>query len=341
MAAWDLALRGYSITVYEAEGFLGGQIETIPKYHMDGDELDIDLARFRNLDITFVGGKRAGVDFTPESLLQEGYLAVLVAIGASKPRMLGIPGEDLPGVYSALPFLLAVNKGPGGLFGRKGRRIVVVGGGDVALDGSPVGQAARRCRGGGAPLPPRSGERCRRERRNRHGGEVEGVRFLFQRAPVKVLGAGRVEGMVVERTELGPPDGRGRRPVSVVPNSEETIPCDTIILAVGETADVSGLPAELDFTFASMGWPVGKREDWMTDSRGGLRDRGSVGRPRDGSGREGRRCDRRVHCEEEGPSARAATRPLRRPRPSLSPGGVRRPHVASVNLRPTQRTISP
>ena len=267
MAAWDLALRGYSITLFEAQRFLGGQIDTIPKYHLDGDELDVDLARFKNLDITFVGGKRAGVDFTPDSLLKEGYLAVLVAIGANKPRALGIPGEDLPGVYSALPFLLAVNKGPEGLFGRKGRKIVVVGGGDVALDAA---RSARRLSAGGEVTLAyrRSKAEMPAGEEESGGGEVEGVHFLFLRAPVRILGQERVEGLVLERTELGPPDARGRRSVKPVPNSEETIPCDTIIVAVGETADISGMPAELDFSFASMGWPEGKREDWMTDIEG-------------------------------------------------------------------------
>src|SRR5580658_10079451 len=73
MAAWELSLRGYSITLFEMQPFLGGQMETIPKYHLDGPELDFDLARFKNLDCTFVTEKKAGVDCTPESLLAEGY----------------------------------------------------------------------------------------------------------------------------------------------------------------------------------------------------------------------------------------------------------------------------
>ncbi|MFZ1022669.1 MAG: FAD-dependent oxidoreductase, partial [Thermoplasmata archaeon] len=141
MAAWDLAIRGHPVTLFEHEPFLGGQINTIPKYHLDPDDLDTDLARWKNLDITFVVGKRAGIDFTPKSLLAEGYEAVLVSIGASKARELGIPGEELAGVYHALPFLLAMNKRPEGLFGRKGRRIVVIGAGDVALDAA---RSARR-----------------------------------------------------------------------------------------------------------------------------------------------------------------------------------------------------
>ncbi|EQD26147.1 glutamate synthase beta subunit, partial [mine drainage metagenome] len=108
MAAWDLAVRGHPVTLYEHEEFVGGQINTIPRYHLDDESLKIDLARWKNLDITWVAGKRAGVDYTPKSLLAEGYEAVLVAIGASKPRELNVPGEHLAGVYHALPFLLAM-----------------------------------------------------------------------------------------------------------------------------------------------------------------------------------------------------------------------------------------
>lgn len=266
-AAWDLALRGYGVTVFEAEPFLGGQVDTIPKYHLEGGELDADLARFKDLDVTFVTSARAGAERTPESLLAEGYAAVLVAIGASDPRTLGIPGEQLPGVYYALPFLLANNKGPEGLFGRKNRRVVVIGGGDVALDAArsarrltPDGVVTLVYRKTAAEMPAGPEER--------EGGEVEGIDFLYERAPVRLEGSRQVEGLVVQRTQLGPPDARGRPTSVLLPGTEETLPCDTVIVAAGERADLSGLPTELDFTISAHGWPEGKKEDWMTDVPG-------------------------------------------------------------------------
>jgi len=267
MAAWDLAIRGHPVTVFEYEPFLGGQINTIPRYHLDPDDLDVDLSRWRNLDITFVVGKRAGVDYTPKSLLQEGYEAVLVAIGASKARELGVPGEELPGVYHALPFLLAMNKRPEGLFGRTGRTVVVIGAGDVALDAA---RSARRLTGGGeVQLVYRRGpEDMKATEEEKTGGEIEGVRYVFFRAPKQIIGTEHVEGLVVQRTEHGPPDAKGRRSLVTVPGSEETIPCDMVIVAVGEVADVSGFDPDYNFKFASMGWPEGKREDWMTDVEG-------------------------------------------------------------------------
>ena len=267
MAAWDLGVRGYSVTVFETEPFLGGQINTIPRYHLDADDLDTDLARWKNLDITFLGGRKAGVDYTPKSLLAEGYEVVLVSVGASSARELGIPGEHLPGVYHALPFLLAVNMGPGGLFGRHERKIIVIGAGDVALDAA---RSARRLSGGGdVKLVYRRGpEDMKATEEERTGGEIEGVEYVFYRSPMAILGSDHVTGLVVQRTEHGPPDEKGRRTLVTVPNSEETIDCDMIIVAVGEKADVTGFDPDLDFKFASMGWPEGKREGWMTDVPG-------------------------------------------------------------------------
>ncbi len=269
MAAWELAVRGYGVTVYEMQPFLGGQVDTIPRYHLAAGDLDIDLARFKNLDVTFVTGKKAGPEFTPEQLLAEGYLAVLVAIGASDPRALGVPGEHLPGVFPALPFLLGMNEGPeGSLFGRKNRTVVVVGGGDVALD------AARSCQrlasdGGSVTVAYRRGpEEMSADEEEVTGGLYEGVHLLYHRAPVRILGTGHVEGIVLQQTAVGPPDAKGRPTTVPVPGTEETVACDTVVVAAGEKADVSGLPAELHLNLSAHPWPQGAKEDWMTDVEG-------------------------------------------------------------------------
>ncbi len=267
MAAWELAVRGYAITVFEEQPFLGGQVETIPKYHLAGDELDVDLARFKNLDVRFRTGAKAGADFTPETLLRDGYLAVFVAIGASDPHALGVPGEHLPGVFPAIQFLLAVNKGPDGLLGRKGRKIVVVGGGDVAMDAARsavrmdvTGEVTVVYRKTKGDMPADDEEVG--------GGEIEGVHFVFERAPVRILGTSQVTGIVVQAMRSGPPDARGRPTSIPVPGSEETLPCDTVIVAVGEKADLTGLPTELNLSLSSHPWPQGAKEDWMTDIEG-------------------------------------------------------------------------
>jgi glutamate synthase (NADPH/NADH) small chain len=96
----------------------------------------------------------------------------------------------------------------------------------------------------------------------------EGVRFLFERAPVEIRGTGHVEALVVQRTTPGPPDPHGRPTLTLVPDSTETIACDTVIIAVGEKADLAGLPPELDLRTAPHPWPAGAREDTSTDVEG-------------------------------------------------------------------------
>ena len=267
MAAWELALRGYSVTVFESEPFLGGQVDTIPQYHLDGTELDRDLARFRDLDVRFVVDQKAGAGFTPASLLAQGYLAVLLAVGASRPRTLGIPGEELPGVFPALPFLLAVNRGAEGSFGRKGRKVVVIGGGDVAFDAA---RSSLRLSGpGDVTLVYRKARTDLPAGEEEVGGaETEGIRFLFERAPVRVLGSGQVSGLVVRATRAGPADASGRPTLELVPGSDETIACDTVIVAVGETSDLAGLPGELDLKVSPHGFPEGRGPDGRTDVDG-------------------------------------------------------------------------
>jgi glutamate synthase (NADPH) small chain len=264
MAAWELCLRGYSVTVFDEEPYLGGQVVTIPKYHLDGNEIEIDVARFRRFDLTFRMSTKVGRDVSIADLLAQGYRGVYLAIGSSDHRSLGIPGESLAGVMPAIDLLREVNEGPPA---QLGRRIVVVGGGDVAMDAI---RSARRLAPGAtvtvvyhrneAAMP--AGEE------ERDGAKAEGVQFRFELAPMRILGTNCVEGLEVRRVAAGPPAPSGRPTVASVPGSEETIPCDTVILAVGEVPDLSGFPPELDLGKGPGGWPQGRRDDTMTGVEG-------------------------------------------------------------------------
>jgi NADPH-dependent glutamate synthase beta subunit-like oxidoreductase len=264
MAAWELCLRGYAVTVFEKQRAVGGQAGAIPHYRMPNHELLIDLQRFRNLDITFVEGKAGGVDFTPESLLAEGYRAVFVSIGASKAGFPGIPGEHLPQVIPALDYLYDVNQGRSVILGKK---IVVVGGGDVAVDAvrtsrrlapsAQVTMAYRRTRGESP-----AGEEEIRET------EPERIDFRWLLSPLEILGKDRVEGMVFQQMELGQPDASGRRAVRPVEGATVTIECDTVIMAIGEKADLTGFPPELGLKIGNKGWPEGSHPDCMTNVEG-------------------------------------------------------------------------
>ncbi len=264
MAAWDLGVRGYSVTVYEREPRPGGLVRTIPAYRMTSEDLDEDRARFRDLDVTFVDGTSIGRGVPVAQLLADGYRAVLLTLGTPAHRTLGVEGERLAGVIPALEYLKREDAGDPIPIGRA---IVVVGGGDVAMDS--VRTALRRSGGGTVTLVYRRGrEEMPADPEEIHGAEVEGIQFLFQRRPVRIVGTLRVEGLVTETTELGPPDAGGRRAPVPVPGSETTIPCDTLIVAVGQEADLAGFGPELGLRRHPKGWPEGTGPGYATNVPG-------------------------------------------------------------------------
>ncbi len=260
MMAWELGVRGYPVTVFEREPRFGGLMQTIPAYRMTDTDVETDRARYRDLDVTWVQDERIGRDRPVESLLSDGYQAVFLALGTPEPRVLGIPGEALPGVEPALPLLKRLNAGKPVAVGRQ---VVVIGGGDVAMDS--VRSSLRLSNGGSVTLVyRRSRAEMPADPDEIHESEAEGIRFLFQKAPVRIVGTGRVEGLVVQSIELGPPDAGGRRSPVPVAGSEETLPCDTVIVAVGQRAELEGFGAELDLQIASGGWPEGKVDGFAT-----------------------------------------------------------------------------
>ncbi len=265
MAAWELGLRGYSVTVFEQEARYGGLMQTIPAYRMTNDDVETDRRRFRDLDVTFVDGQRIGRDTPFEALLgPAGYQAVLLAIGTPRHRSLGIPGEDLPGVVPALEFLKGTNAGSAPALGRE---VVVVGGGDVAMDS--VRSAVRACHRGHVTLVyRRSRSEMPADPEEVYGAEGEGVRFEFLKIPLRIVGREHVEGIVVQTAELGPPDAGGRRSPVPIAGSETTIPCDTVLVAVGQRADLEGFDAGLGLRLTSQGWPEGPGPGYATSVPG-------------------------------------------------------------------------
>lgn len=264
MMAWELGVRGYPVTVFEQEARVGGLMQTIPAYRMTDAEVQVDRQRFRDLDVTWVDGTKVGRDFPVTQLLKDGYQAVFISIGTSLHRTLGIPGEDLPGVLPALEFLKRLNRGEPVTVGKK---IVVVGGGDVAMDS--IRSSLRLSHGGSVTLVyRRTKAEMPADPEELHGAEKEGIHFEFLKAPLRAIGTGHVSGLVVQRMELGPPDASGRRTPVPVPGSEETIPCDTLIVAVGQKADLEGFPPELGLRVTSQGWPEGAKPAFGTDVPG-------------------------------------------------------------------------
>ncbi|MBC7170277.1 FAD-dependent oxidoreductase, partial [Candidatus Bipolaricaulota bacterium] len=231
-AAHFLALSGFGVTVFEAGDRLGGMPALAPAFRIPQEVIDRDVERIRKLGVEL--RPRAPVTEPPERLLEQGFDAVFVAVGLAADARLGIPGEDGPGVFGAVDFLRRVRRGdPVSV----GPRVVVVGGGNVAMDAAraaarlarrPVTVAYRRSRG---EMPA---DREELEELLREGNEV-----LELVQPVEVVrGGGAVVALRLVRTRLGEPGPDGRRGFVTVPGSEFDLPADTVIVAVGQRADV-------------------------------------------------------------------------------------------------------
>lgn len=231
-AAFYLVRLGHEVTIYEDKEKAGGILRYgIPAYRLPKDELDHELQLFSKLGIKFVFRTRVGRDIALADLAKKAD-AVLVCVGAEGDKALAIPGEDLQGVHPGYEYLdlHAAKKAP-----KTGRRVLVIGGGNVAIDAArtlyrmdkDVVVAYRRTR---ADMPANRAEI--------EGAEEEGIRFRFMLAPQEILGdgKGRVRAVRFEIMKAGPIDRSGR-PTPVSTGHFEDIPCDDVIVAVGEKVD--------------------------------------------------------------------------------------------------------
>ncbi len=240
--AAELAGLGYGVTVFEALHALGGVLRYgIPAFRLPRIVLDRELARLRAVGVETRTNILVGRTVTVDELMdEEGFAAVFLATGAGTPLFLGIPGENLAGVYSANEFLTRVNLMQAHRFPRHdtpvrlGREVAVVGGGNTAMD------AVRTARRLGAERALLIYRRSRQEMPARAEevahAEEEGIELLFQTSPVQVLGTsdGVVRGIECQAMTLGEPDASGRRRPEPVPGSERVLPVQTVIVAVGQ-----------------------------------------------------------------------------------------------------------
>ncbi|MCL5424714.1 MAG: FAD-dependent oxidoreductase [Gammaproteobacteria bacterium] len=233
-----LARNGVKPVVFDKYPEIGGLLTFgIPEFKLEKSVMERRRAVFEEMGVEFRLNTEIGTDIEFETLMQE-YDAVFLGMGTYKYMEGGFPGEELPGVYKALDFLIAnVNrclgfeKDPNDYISMEGKRVVVLGGGDTAMDcnrtsirqnAASVTCAYRRDEGN---MPG-----SRREVAN---AREEGVEFLFNRQPVAVVGEEKVEGVKVVRTRLGEPDENGRQRPEVVPGSEEIIAADAVVIAFG------------------------------------------------------------------------------------------------------------
>ncbi len=234
--AYYLRLKGYRVTIFEALDVLGGMLKVgIPDYRLPPEVLESEIGYILSTGIEVRTRMRLGKDFTLDDLTREGFRAIFLGLGAHRPISLGIEGEQEPGVIDALTFLRHVNLGRETI---PGDRVVVIGGGNVAID-------AARCllRLGCKQVTVvyrRSAGEMPAYREEIDGARKEGVQFEYLAAPLKVLSdQGKVRGLQCLRTELGPPDASGRRRPRPLAGSEFTIECDAVIPAIGQRTDNS------------------------------------------------------------------------------------------------------
>jgi glutamate synthase (NADPH/NADH) small chain len=237
-AAGELTKRGHKVTIFEAFHAAGGVlIYGIPEFRLPKDIVQKEVDRLVSDGVEIRPNQIIGKTYTlPE--LRAQFDAVFVAVGAGLPVFMNVPGENLKGVYSANEYLTRVN-----LMGAynpesdtpilHGKRVAVVGGGNVAMDS--VRTARRLGAAESVCVYRRSRDELPARLEEVHHAEQEGVRFEFLTAPTEVIGddKGWVTGLKCVRMELGEPDASGRRRPIEIPGSEFIFECDMVIVAIG------------------------------------------------------------------------------------------------------------
>ena len=299
-AAHDLALMGYSVTIFEAASVAGGMLSLgIPEYRLPRSVVDAQIREILDTgDVTLKVNRAAGRDFTVRHLREQGFDAVVIAVGAHRSRDLSIPGVDLDGVHKGIDFLLNANLGYRFTIGK---RVVVIGGGNVAMD--VARSAAREVLKQHRPdeavpneqnisavathemmdislsalrLGAREVSIVCIERREQmpaaleeiEEAEVEGILMRDGRGPKRVIGRdGKVTGLETVRT-LSVFDSSGRFSPTFEENSESVIECDTVILAIGQAPRLDFLTAEDGVEISGRGLIVADRNTLMTTAPG-------------------------------------------------------------------------
>lgn len=239
-AAFFLRQKGHDITIFEAMPHFGGMLRYgIPEYRLPKDLIDEEVSVLEKMGVELVPNTKIGRDMTLESLNEE-YDAVFVAIGAWKSTDIGCPGEDAKGVFGGIEFLGKFTRNEAVLMGDK---VAVVGGGNTAMDAcrtavrlgaSKVYNVYRRTK---AEMPADEIEIIE--------ADEEGVIFKNLTNPIEIIKDenGNVKSMRLQKMQLGEPDASGRRRPEPIPGEEETIELDTVIVAIGQAVDPTGLDA--------------------------------------------------------------------------------------------------
>ncbi len=236
--AGDLAKKGYEVTVFEALHTAGGVlVYGIPEFRLPKEIVKKEVENLKDLGVDVQTNVVIGKTLTIDELFDMGYEAVFIGSGAGLPKFMGIKGESFKGVYSANEFLTRINlmkayKEDSATPIQRGKKVAVVGGGNVAMDAA---RCARRLGAEVSIVYRRTEEELPARREEVEHAKEEGIKFELLTNPLEILGDenGWVKGMTCQRMELGEPDASGRRRPVAVAGSEFTTEFDCVIMALG------------------------------------------------------------------------------------------------------------
>ena len=233
-----LVRNGVKPTVFDRHEEIGGLLTFgIPEFKLEKKVIKNRRAIMEGMGIEFKLNTNIGKDIAFQQLVDE-YDAVFLGMGTYSYMKGGFPGESLPGVYEALPFLIGnvknsmgITQTPEKFINMQNQKVVVLGGGDTAMDCNRT--AIRQFADSVSCAYRRDEANMPGSKREVANAKEEGVKFLWNRQPIEIVGKDKVKGVKLVTTELGEPDERGRRRPEVVQGSEEVIDADCVIVAFG------------------------------------------------------------------------------------------------------------
>ena len=239
-AAEQLRQKGYQITIYDRYDRAGGLlIYGIPNFKLEKSSVQRRTKLYQDSGISFVQNFEVGKDSTLEEL-KEKHDAVLIATGVYKAREIDIPGKGLKNIFPAMQFLTASNKkGLGdkvpdfdnGMLNAEGKNVVVIGGGDTAMD--CVRTAIRQKAKSVSCLYRRDKKNMPGSEREVQNAEEEGIKFIWLSSPKEFIGKEKVEKVIYDKIRLGEPDSSGRQSPKIIQGAHEDLPADLVIKALG------------------------------------------------------------------------------------------------------------